>query len=159
MYGSLLALLLGIHREFYRDSCTTTQPHSTRCRVALGRGVPGSFRNLKLMEAPVLVYPDFNLSFTLETDASYNGLGAVLSRKLDDHRLHSVAFVSRALSPPEKNYAVTELETLVVVWSFKQFHAYLYRHDVEVVTDHSVVKALLAAPSPSGKHAHWWLQV
>lgn len=30
---------------------------------------------------------------------------------------------------------------------------------MEVVTDHSAVKALLATPSPSGKHVRWWLQV
>ena len=109
-----------------------------------------------MVEAPVLVYPNFDLGFTLETDASYQGLGAVLSQKLEDQRLHPVAFGSRALSPPEKNYAVTEL---AVVWAIKHFHAYLYGHDVEVVTDHSAVKALLATPSPSGKHARWWLQV
>ena len=65
----------------------------------------------KMVEAPVLVYPNFDLGFTLETDANYQGLGAVLSQKLEDQRLHPVAFGSRALSPPEKNYAVTELET------------------------------------------------
>ena len=37
--------------------------------------------------------------------------------------------------------------------------AYLYGHDVQVVTDHSAVKALLSNPSASGKHARWWLQV
>ena len=60
---------------------------------------------------------------------------------------------------PDKNYAVTELETLAVVWAVKHFRAYLYGNDIQVVTDHSAVKALLAAPSPSGKHAQWWLQV
>ena len=31
--------------------------------------------------------------------------------------------------------------------------------DVKIVTDHSAVKALLANPTLSGKHARWWLQV
>jgi len=46
-----------------------------------------------------------------------------------------------------------------VVWACKHFRAYLYRHDVQVITDHVAVKSLLATPSPSGKHARWWLQV
>ena len=95
----------------------------------------------------------------LETDASYHGLGAVLSQKLAGQKLHPVAFGSRALSPTEKNYSVTELETLAVVWAIKHFHAYLYGNNVKVVTDHSAVKTLLSVPSPSGKHARWWLQV
>ena len=48
---------------------------------------------------------------------------------------------------------MTELETLAVVSAIKHFYAHLYGHDVEVVTDHSAVKSLLTAPSPSGKHA------
>ena len=39
------------------------------------------------------------------------------------------------------------------------FHAYLYGHDVHVFTDHSVVKAVLETPSPSGKHAWWWSKI
>ena len=123
------------------------------CQVALD-----TLKN-KLVEAPVLVYPDFDIGFVLETDASYQGLGAVLSQKLEDKLLHPVSFSSRALSPSEKSYAVTELQTLAVVWATKHYRAYLYGHDVQVVTDHSAVKALLSNPSASGKHARWWLQV
>ena len=46
-----------------------------------------------------------------------------------------------------------------MVWAIKHYRAYLYGHDVQVVTDHTAVKALLANLSPSGKHAWWWLQV
>ena len=70
-----------------------------------------------------------------------------------------MAYVSRALSAPEKNYAITELETLAVVWVIQRFCAYLYGHEVTVITDHSAVRAVLETPSPSGKHARWWLKV
>ena len=39
------------------------------------------------------------------------------------------------------------------------FHAYLYGHAVTVYTDHTAVKAFLETPSPSGKHARWWMKV
>ena len=112
-----------------------------------------------LVEAPILVHPDFDKPFVLETDASAQGLGAVLSQVQDDKRLHPIAYASRALSPQEKKYAITELETLAVVWAVQHYHAYLYGHEVTVYTDHSAVKAVLETPSPSGKHARWWSKV
>lgn len=87
------------------------------------------------------------------------GLGAVLSQQGRDGKLHPVAYASRSLSPPEKRYAITELETLAVVWAISHFLAYLYGHDLHVYTDHSAVKAVLETPSPSGKHARWWSKV
>ena len=113
----------------------------------------------KLIQAPVLAYPDFERSFVLETDASAKGLGAVLSQRQDDSQLHLVAYASRALSAPERNYGISELETLAVVWAIQHFHAYLYGHHVTVVTDHSAVCAILETPSPSGKHARGWLKI
>jgi len=77
----------------------------------------------KLVQSPVLAYSDFNRSFVLETDANIRGLGAVLSQMQADNRLHPMAYASRALTPAEKNYAVTELETLAVVWALTHFHA------------------------------------
>ena len=73
--------------------------------------------------------------------------------------MHPVAFASRALSPPERNYSITELETLAVVWAVSHFHSYLYGHRVTVYTDHSAVKAVLETPNPTGKHARWWTRV
>lgn len=82
---------------------------------------------------------------------------AVLSQEQSDGKLHPVAFASRALAAPEKNYSITELETLAVVWALKHYHAYLYGHEVMVVTDHSAVKTILNTPGSSGKHDRWWL--
>ena len=41
-----------------------------------------------LVAAPVLGYPDFNREFVLETDASLQGLGTVLSQQDETGRLH-----------------------------------------------------------------------
>ena len=112
-----------------------------------------------ITQSPVLVYPNFEVDFVLETDACGKGLGAVLSQCQSDGILHPVAYASRSLSSVERNYSVTNLETLAVVWAMQHFRAYLYGHEVTVVTDHSAVKAVLGAPSLSGKHARWWLKV
>ena len=120
-----------------------------------------TFDDLKsrLVSAPVLAYPEFSKDFVLETDASYVGLGAVLSQLQDDGKLHPLSYASRALTAPEKNYSVTELETLAVVWAIGHYRAYLYGHNVKIYTDHSAVKAVLGATNLGGKHARWWTKV
>ena len=90
----------------------------------------------RLLDSPI---SDFNLDFILETDASIDGLGAILSYLQSDNKLHSVAYASRATSSAEKRYNVTELETLAVVWAVQHFRAYLYGHNVTVITDHSAI--------------------
>ena len=82
----------------------------------------------RIMSAPVLVFPDFNRPFLLGTNASKEGLGAVLSQKQDDGCYHPVAFSSKMLMPSKQNYHSSKLEFLVLKWSvtehFKEYLAY-----------------------------------
>ena len=50
-----------------------------------------------LANAPILIYPDFNLPFLLDSDASDKGIGAVLSQLGKDQQEHLVAYFSRTL--------------------------------------------------------------
>ena len=74
-----------------------------------------------LTHSPVLSFPDFAEPFILETDASGAGLGAVLAQKQEDGTVRPIAYASRSLQPHEKNYGITELEGLGVVWAVKHF--------------------------------------
>ena len=82
----------------------------------------------KVQFTPVLVFPDFNKPFLLETDASKEGLEVVLSQKQNDGRYHPVTFGSFSLTPSEKNYHSSKLEFLVLKWNviehFKKYLAY-----------------------------------
>jgi hypothetical protein len=66
-----------------------------------------AFANLKqkLSMPPVLTYPDFAKEFVVETDASSWAVGAILSQRDENGRLHPCQFASRTLSPAEKNYS------------------------------------------------------
>ena len=117
-----------------------------------------TFDQLKqvLTRAPLLAFPDFSKNFVLETDASGTGLGAVLSQVQDGIR-KPICYASRTLQPHEKNYGVSELEALAVVWAIKHFRVYLYGHKCDVYTDHEALLSLMNHPHPSGKLARWGL--
>ena len=79
----------------------------------------------------------------METDASTFGLGAALSQKQEDGRLHPIAYAFRKLQPAKINYGITELETLGIVWAVKYFRSYLLGHKVILYSDHSACASLL----------------
>jgi len=92
----------------------------------------GKLKNL-LTNPLVLAHPDFSKKFYVYTDASYEGIGGILSQIGLDGKDHPICYASRTLRPAEKNYGVTELATLAVVEFVKLFRPYLYQQDVTVV--------------------------
>ena len=80
----------------------------------------------KIQTAPVLVFPDFDRLFLLETDTSKEGLGVVLSQKQEDKHYHPIAFESHSLTLAEKNYHSSKLEFLMLKWGvMEHFKEYL----------------------------------
>ncbi|KAL1276203.1 hypothetical protein QQF64_035826 [Cirrhinus molitorella] len=77
-----------------------------------------AFQRVKgaLTSEPVLRAPDLNCPFLLQTDASDTGLGAVLSQ-VQGGEEHPILYISRKLTPAERNYAAVEKETLAVKWA------------------------------------------
>jgi hypothetical protein len=157
--------LSSYYRKFIRNFAKTSRPlHQLTCKNARFIWTPNcqsAFEELKehLTTPPVLAYPCFQRDFVLETDASIDGIGAVLGQYQDDENLHPVSYASRALSRSERNYGITELETLAVVWAISHFRHFLYGKLVTVFTDHTAVKAVLETPNPTGKHGRWWNKV
>ncbi len=81
-----------------------------------------------------------NSPIKVTADASAYGIGAVLSHILEEH---PVAFVSRTLSPSEKNYSQIDKEALALIFAVKKFHQYLYGRHFTLVTDHKLLLAIL----------------
>lgn len=80
----------------------------------------------KLTSAPLLGYPDYTLPFVLQTDASGEGLGAILAQ-VQSGTERVIAYASRSLSPAETRYPAHKLEFLALKWAVtEKFYDYLY---------------------------------
>ena len=109
-----------------------------------------------LIEPPVLCYPDYSQPFELRTDASYDGLGAVLCQRQDD-LTRVVAYASRGLKCSEQNYHSNKLEVLVLKWAVtKKSHDHLYGHRFVVVTDNNPLTYVLTTAKLDAV-GHCWL--
>ena len=91
---------------------------------------------MKCMMAPVLAFAHFEKPFLLETDASFLGLGAVLSQKQYDGKFHPVTYASRELKGGEGKYHSSKLEFLALKWAItNQFKEYLRYKPFTACTD------------------------
>ena len=89
-----------------------------------------------LCEAPILAYPDFSQPFVLFTDASGVGIGAVLAQIGPDDKEHVISYASRSLKKHERNYGITDLEILAIVWAMSYYRPYLMGTTTRIITDH-----------------------
>ena len=102
----------------------------------------------KVQSTPVLVFPDFNKPFLLETDASKKGLGVMLSQKQSDRHYHPVTFGSHSMTPSEKNYHSSKLEFLALKWSIMEhFKEYLVYSPFVVRMDNNPLTYVLTMPN------------
>ena len=109
------------------------------------------------MSSPVLAFADYMKDFLLETDASKEGLGAVLSQKQVDGHYHLVAYGSQALTAHEKNYHSTKLEFLTLKWAIMEhFKEYLLYQPFLVKTDNNPLMYIMTTPNLDAS-GHWWV--
>ncbi|KAL0147742.1 hypothetical protein M9458_056948, partial [Cirrhinus mrigala] len=117
-----------------------------------------AFQTLKkcLTQAPVLAFADAQKPYVLHVDASMDGLGGVLYQEHEE-RLRPVAFISRSLSPSERNYPAHKLEFLPLKWAVvDRLHEYLYGVPFEVRTDNNPLTYIMKSAKLDAT-GHRWL--
>ena len=112
----------------------------------------------KLTLAPVLACPDFTKPFVLQTNASDDGLGAMLTQTVNDKE-RVIAYASRSLSASERNYSATEKECLAVKWGIWKMREYLEGYHFTVLTDHQSLKWLQKIDNPSERLVRWAIEL
>lgn len=115
-----------------------------------------AFRNIKyaVSHAPMLRHVDLRLPFHLATDASNEGIGAVLYQQHNGQN-NIVGFMARALSKSERNYSVTKRELLAIVFALKKFHKFLWGMPFTLYTDHKALMYLHRQKDPSPMMIQW----
>ncbi|CAG8842072.1 42568_t:CDS:1 [Gigaspora margarita] len=88
-------------------------------------------------------------------DASYIGLDAILAQKDENKKEFVVAYTSRTLNSPEKNYLATKIECLAAIWAMQYFCPYIYGKVLEFVMNHQALKWLLNNLQPTDRLACW----
>ena len=127
-------------------------------QVSLYEEALEAFQALKqaCMNSPVLAFADYTKDFLLETDASKEGLGAVLSQKQEDGQFHLVAYASQALTTHERNYHSTKLEFLALKWAIMEhFKEYLLYQPFLVKTDNNPLTYIMTTTNLDATGGQW----
>src|SRR5487761_1648314 len=95
---------------------------------------------------PVLRQPDFTKKFTVHTDASAYGVGAILLQEGEPSTtnpskpcLHSIAYYSATFTSTERNYDIYERELLAIIKAVTHWRPYLIwtKEPFTIHTDHA----------------------
>ena len=121
---------VGFYRRFIKDFSKITRPMCSllekEVKFYFDEMCFKDFEMLKrnLIEAPILIAPNWELPFELMCDASDVAVGAVLGQR-KNKVFHSIYYTSKTLDSIQANYTVTEKEMLALVFAFDKFRSYL----------------------------------
>ncbi|KAM6552105.1 hypothetical protein CsatB_001913 [Cannabis sativa] len=150
------------YRRFIKDFSKVAKPLSN----LLASGVPFEFGKdcleafqilkAKLISAPIVTTPNWELPFEIMCDASDYAIGAVLGQRVDKV-FRTIYYASKTLNDAQLNYATTEKEMLAIVFACDKFRPYLIGNKVIVYTDHSAIKYLMTKKDAKPRLIRWVL--
>ena len=118
-----------------------------------------AFEKLKecFVNPPILRFYEPKYKIRIETDASDYAVGAIMSQLCDDGKWHPIAYVSRGMTPSERNWETYDKELLGIVYAFQQWRHYLEgaQHTIQVLTDHNNLAGVRAVQKLSPRQARW----
>ncbi len=100
-----------------------------------------------LASEPILRHPNYSFPFILRTDASIDGLGAVLSQVIDGEE-RIILYISRTVQPNEKNWSIQQLEALGIIWACETVRPYIIGTRVLIITDQKSLQWLKESKIP-----------
>ena len=113
----------------------------------------------RFTSAPILLMPDFDKPFRLETDASDYDYGAIISQQSEIGHWLPIAYMSKQMLPVERNYVIYDKELLAIISALQTWHHYLEGspHPIEIWSDHKNLEYFRTAQSLNCRQARWSL--
>jgi len=152
--------LIGYYRKYVRRYARLAGPlfELTKKEVAFiwNQGCQHAFDSLKraLVDAPILIRPDFKRPFCLDVDWSTKGVGVVLSQK--EGRFEKVvAYVSKGLMVAQRKFHPMEGECYALIWGIMHFRQYLQRNHFILQTNHKPLEWLVTVSDANGRRGRW----
>ena len=141
--------LTGYYRRFAKNYGQIARPLTDQLRKSgfeWNESATMAFQELKraVTNLLVLVLPDFQQEFTVKTDASGVGIGAVLSQNK-----RPIAYLSQAFSSQGRIKSVYERELLAIVRAVTKWKHYLSNREFVIKTDQRSLRHLLEQKSVS----------
>ena len=158
--------LVGYYRRFVPQFADVAAPLTDLTKKNMPDNVQWTsdceeaFQELKsaLLQRPVLAVMDPSRKFVLQTDASDQGLGAVLSQEYGESD-RPISYASRKLQPRERKYSTIEKECLAIVWALKVYYTYLYGQSFQIQTDHQPLAWLHRMKNTNARLTRWSLAI
>lgn len=135
--------LTSYYRKFVKDYGTLAKPLTNLLKKGKFEWVPAAeeaFNRLKraMTTTPTLALPDFNVPFIIQTDASGDGIGAVLSQNG-----RPIAYMSRSLGVAKRNWSTYAREMLAIVVAIRTWRTYILGRRFKIQTDQRSLRFLL----------------
>jgi hypothetical protein len=151
------------YRRFIKDYSRITTPLTRLTRKDIqwewGDKQQQAFDTLKeaMMTEPILQHFDPAKPVTIETDASDYAIGAVCSQPDENGVLHPVAYYSRKLKDPERNYDIHDKELLAIVDALRKWDTYCKTTGprIEILTDHKNLEYWKTKRDLNLRQARW----
>ncbi|KAI2655821.1 Transposon Tf2-6 polyprotein [Labeo rohita] len=154
------------YRRFIRGFSSTAAPLTALTKPSRGEFhlTPEAIQAFKTLchqftTAPILTHPDPTKAFVVEVDASDVGVGAVLSQRGPDEKLHPCSFFSRKFNSTQQRYGVGDRELLAIKWALEEWRHWLQggSEPFTVWTDHQNLTLIRQTKQLNPRQARWAL--
>ena len=135
--------LTGYYRKFVRGYGLISKPLTQLLKKIQFHWTPDAtmaFESLKkaVTSTPVLALPDFTKPFIVETDASQEGIWAVLMQEG-----RPIAYISKAFPSRKRCLSAYQRELWALIYAVQKWKTYIFGHHFIIKTDHQSLKFLL----------------